>query len=293
MRIAVVLTAAIALAGFSPPAEAQALILKDNSKLTPEQFSIEGGKVLKKVQIGTNIATTPLQMSTIQRMDWPRPEELVAASDMLSRGQTKEALELLAKGRAFFEPFKDIPGNWYAELSIAQLEAMSNSEDFTATLKALADAQRLKLDDAQRLKLKIVKLNVDRQASSDYVGTIVQAENILSESTDSSVGAAVWMIIGEVYTKQKDWEKALMAYLHVPVFYGTQAQKVPEAELQAARTLAKMRRFEDAQSYYARLEESYKGSGIAETATKEKAGINGLKNDEEAEKAKEAPPPAK
>lgn len=281
--------------GLRENASAQALILKDNSRLGPEQFSVEGGKVLKKVKVGESVATSSLQMNTIARMDWPTPEELTASRDLRAAGKTKEALEVLEKGRAFFEPFKDIPGNHYAELTLAYLETMSQGEDFTATLKALAEAQRLKLTDAQKLSLKIIKLNVDRQASSDYAGIIAQAENILAESTDSAVGAAVWMIIGDVYTKQKLYEKALMAYLRVPVFYGTQVQKVPEAELQAARSLALMRRFEDAQGFYTRIEETYKGSGVAATAAQEKAKINGLKNDEggtgeppPAEPAKEA-----
>jgi tetratricopeptide (TPR) repeat protein len=270
-------------------AAAQALVLKDGSRLLPEQFAVEGDKVIKKVRIGENTASTPLQMSTLARMEWPRPEELVAAADFMASGKTKEALEVLAKGRAFFEPFKDVPGTWYPDVVLAQLEAMSNSEDFNGTLKALNDAQKLKLTEEQKLKLKITKLNVERQTSSDYAGIIAQAENILAESIDSSVGASVWMIIGDVYTKQKKWEDALMAYLHVPVFYGTQVQKVPEAELQAARTLSKMRRFEDAQSYYTRLEESYKGSGVADTAAKEKAGINGMKNDDSAPAADAKP----
>jgi tetratricopeptide (TPR) repeat protein len=278
--IVIALSVTLGLVLLESRASAQALVLKDGSRLLPEQFAVENGKAIKKVKVGNNVATSPLQLSTVDRMEWPRPEELVQASDMMAAGKTKEALEVLAKGRAFFEPFKDINGNWYSEIALAQLEAMSSSDDFTAALKALTEAQRLKLTEEQKLRLKIIKLNIDRQASSDYAGIVAQAENILAESTDSSVGASVWMIIGDVYTKQKDFEKALMAYLHVPVFYGTQVQKVPEAELAAARTLVKMRRFEDATGYFTRLAEAYQGSGIAETANKEKAGIGGLKNDE-------------
>jgi tetratricopeptide (TPR) repeat protein len=294
MRQALITIIAVIVAhAASDSATAQALVLKDNSRLGPDQFSVEDGKVLKKVRVGQNIATSTMQMSTIARMEWPVPEELTASRDLRAAGKTKEALELLAKGRAFFEPFKDVPGNHYADLSLAYLETMSQGEDFTATLKALAEAQRLKLTDAQKLNLKIIKLNVDRQASSDYVGIIAQAENILAESIDSAVGASVWMIIGDVYTKQKDYEKALMAYLRVPVFYGTQVQKVPEAELQAARSLALMRRFEDAQAFYSRLEESYKGSGVAATAAQEKTRISGLKNDEGGTDEPPAEEPAK
>ncbi|MBK8094810.1 MAG: hypothetical protein IPK32_23300 [Verrucomicrobiaceae bacterium] len=55
-------------------------------------------------------------------------------------------------------------------------------------------------------------------------------------------------------------------------------QRVPEAELQAATMLVKMKRYEDASILFSRLIESYPGSQIAERATKEKASIAGMKN---------------
>ncbi len=97
--------------------------------------------------------------------------------------------------------------------------------------------------------------------------------------------AAVWNIIGEIHAKKKEWEKALMAYLHIPVFYGTQVQRVPDAEMKAAQMLVKMKRYEDAQAAFDRLVEAYAGSTIAAAASKEKAAINGLKNEPE-----DAPP---
>jgi tetratricopeptide (TPR) repeat protein len=139
----------------------------------------------------------------------------------------------------------------------------------------------LKLSDSQKTQLKIIQLNVERQTSSDYKGIIAKAENILAETDDSAVGASLWMVIGDVQMKLKDYEKALFAYLRVPVFYGTQVQRVPEAETAAARCLSKMRRFEDAAAYYKRIEETYPGSNIAEVAKNEEVAIHGLKNDDE------------
>jgi hypothetical protein len=55
-------------------------------------------------------------------------------------------------------------------------------------------------------------------------------------------------------------------------------QRVPEAELNAARILIQMKRYEDAASFLSRIIESYPGSPVAEIATKEKAAINGMKN---------------
>lgn len=56
---------------------------------------------------------------------------------------------------------------------------------------------------------------------------------------------------------------------------------MPEAEFNSAECLTKMRRFEDAQSYYKRLVETYPGSAIADKAAKAAATINGLKNEDD------------
>lgn len=287
-------------------ASGQSIVLKDGiTKLGPDQFKIQGGKVMRIVKVGTNVATSELQMSSVLRIEWPEPEELTKGQALLAAGKTDEALTLLKQGRDFFEPFKEVPGNRYVDLAFAYVEALGAAGKFEDTLKAMPALRLLKLSDSQKLKMKILQLNIDRQTSSNYADIIAQAQNILSDTDDSAVGASLWMIQGDVYFKQKEWEKALFAYLRVPVFFGTQVQRVPEAELNSARCLSQMRRFEDADNYYKRLIESYPGSNVAETAKAESLKIAGLKNDDEtgakkteeakaagADKAAEAPPAA-
>ncbi len=263
------------------PAHGQTIILKDGSKLGPDQFKIEGGKVMKLVKIGEQTSKAALPMNSVAKLEWPVSEELVSGSKLMAEGKTKEAMEVLKKGMEMFEPLKDVEGNWFADLSFAYVEALVQGGEVTEVVKALPSIKSLKLSDAQKLKLKIIQLNMDRQTGANADTVVGQAQNILSETDDSSVGASLWTIIGDVYFKQKLWEKALLAYLRVPVFYGTQVQKVPEAELASAQCLAKMRRFEDAQSYYKRIIETYPGSTVAEKAAKENASINGLKNEDE------------
>ena len=137
------------------------------------------------------------------------------------------------------------------------------------------------------MRLRIIQLDIERQTSSDYAGILVEAQSILKETDDSAIGASLWALIADVHTRKKEWEKALLAYLRIPVFYGTQMQRVPEAELNAAKILIKMKRYEDANAFLARISESYPGSPVAESATKEKAAIAGMKNvaEEEADAA--------
>jgi tetratricopeptide (TPR) repeat protein len=269
-------------------AHGQAIVMKDGSRLGPGQFKVEGGKVLKVVKVGETEATSTLQMGGVAKLDWPTPIELTEGNALLAAGKTEEALTMLKRGQDLFLPFKEVPGNFYTELTFALVEALNQAGKFEDTLKAMPTLKALKMTPAQKLQLKILQLNIDRQTSSDYQAINDQAKNILAETDDSGIGSSICMIQGDVLFKQKKWEEALFAYLRVPVFYGTQVQRVPEAEINSARCLAKMRRFEDAATYYTRLMESYPGSNIAETAKTEKAQIAGLKNDADPEKTGDA-----
>lgn len=151
----------------------------------------------------------------------------------------------------------------------------------------------LPLSEGQKLKLKVIKLDVERQTSSDYGSILAQADNILGSTDDSGISAAVWNIKAEIFAKKKEWEQAMMAYLRIPVLFGTQMDRVPDAELNAARMLVKMKRYEDASQFFTRLVDQYPGSAVAEAAGKEKAAINGMKNQDQevapAEDSKDKP----
>lgn len=261
----------------------QSIILKDGSRVSAEDFKIEAGKIIRTIKLqGTNTATTVLAPTNIAELDWPFSAELAEGRSLLSQGRTEEAIAVLKTGKEFFEVFKDIKGggDFYRDIFLAYVETLAQGGKFEETVGLMGQLQRLTLPKEQEVRLKVLKLNVERQTSSDYVSILAQANNIIADTDDSATSAAVWSIIGDVHDKKKEYEEALMAYLRIPVFFGTQMQRVPEAELNAARMLVKMRRFEDAQAFFNRLVETYPGSAIAETAAKEKASINGMKNEE-------------
>lgn len=270
----------VAACGLAP---AQSIVLKDGiTKLGPDMFKVEGGKVMKLVKIGDKIGQSELQLSSVSRLEWPAPEELTKGTELLAGGKTEEGLAMLKKGREFFEPFKDIPGNYFSELSLAYVEALNQANKTDDVIKLMPAIKKLKLTESQKTQLNIIQLNADRQTGAKSPDSIIaDARNILDVSDDSAVCASLWMLVGDTQVKLKKYEDALFSYLRVPVFYGTQIQRVPEAEIAAARCLAKMRRFEDASSYYKRLQETYTGSNIAEVAKTEEASIHGLKNEDE------------
>lgn len=271
----------------------QALVLKDGTRIPNTEFKLDGTKIIRTVKIGETSATTEVPRQNIGYLDWPEPPELLEARDLMSQAKSAEALALLKAGVEFFDKLQEIEGNWYQAMLFAYVETLSQAGQFEETIKLMPRLRALNLSADQKMTLRIIQLDIDRQTSSEYSAILAEAKNILSDTSDSSVGAAIWMIIADIHAKKKEWEPALMAYLRIPVFYGTQMQRVPDAELKAGQMLVKMKRFEDAQALFTRLVESYKGSAIAETAAQEKASINGMKNQTEEEAAtKEAEKPA-
>ena len=257
----------------------QAIVLKDGNRVFSSEFSISPeGKIIRTIQIGEQKSVTVLDKKNIDSLEWPYPAELTESADLLAKGKTDEAIAVLKKGRDFFEHFEGIEGNWYVDLYFAYIEALNQGGKFDEVVKSLPALRALKLTDAQKMRLRIIQLDIERQTTSDYAAIIAEAQGILKETDDSAIGASLWAIIADVYSRKKEWEKALLAYLRIPVFYGTQMQRVPEAELNAAKTLIKLKRYEDANAFLARISDSYPGSPVAESAMKEKAAIAGMKN---------------
>lgn len=270
-------------------AHGQFLILKDGSRIPSSEFTVEGGKIIRTILLGDNkTATTQLPLQNVGSLDWPEVTEIGAARDLMAQGKAEEALAVLAKAKTFFSSFETLPGSPYTEVFFTYVELLSQAGKFEETVKLIPQLKILRLNESQKMQLRIIQLDIDRQTSSEFTSILAEADSILSETDDSSVGAAIWAMIADIHARQKDWEKALMAYLRIPVFYGTQLQRVPDAEFKAGQMLAKMKRYEDAQAVFKRINETYPGSAVADLSSKELAKINGMKNEPEAETGKDS-----
>lgn len=279
LRHALPIAAALLL--LAQAASAQMIVLKDGTQINHTEFTVQDGKVVRTLTIGDKTATTVLPMANVASMDWPEPIEISDARALLGQGKPEEAIDIIKKSKDFFEVFENVKGTPYREVFFAYVETLSQAGKFEETIKLIPQLRAVQLNDEQKLKLRIIQLDIDRQTSTEYTSILAEAQSILQDTNDSSIHAAIWMIIADIHLKKKELEKALMAYLRVPVFYGTQVQRVPDAEMKAAQTLVRMKRYEDAQVVFTRLIDTYKGSAIAQAAEKERAAINGMKNEPE------------
>lgn len=280
-------------------AQGQAIILKDGVRIESGHFEIKDGKIFRVITLGNGQkAQAAVNTADIDSLDWPDIQQLAEAQTLLSEGKAKEAAQTLQQAKEYFAAFKSVSGSPYKEVALAYVQALDQTGDFDTLLRTLPEVEAMKWDAANTLKLRIIKLNMQRRTSSNQDEVLAQAKSILSSTDDSALCARLWMTIADIHLRKEAYEDAFMAALHVPVFYGSQAALVPQAELFAARTLVKMERFEDAAGFYQRIAEAYPNSEAGAAAKKELLPINGLKNKPDvlvtadAAKTEPAPSPA-
>ncbi len=258
---------------------AQVVVLKDGTRISGNDVIVGDGRISRNITLSNGIkGQAGVALSDIQQLEWSNPQQLVDARKLMAQGKMKEGIEMLVKAKEFFKPFKEIKGAPYNDIVFAQVEALDQSNDFDALIRALPEANAMKWDENIKLKLRIIKLNLDRRTSSDVESIRSQAESLLSSTDDSNVAARLWLTIAEIHFKKERWEEAFNAFLHLPVFYGNQGAMVPQAELMAGKCLAKMERYADAAAMLERISLAYPGSEVGETAKKEANSFKGMQN---------------
>ncbi len=260
---------------------AQVVVLKDkdHTRISGNDIIVGDGRISRNITLSNGMkGQASVSLSDIERLEWPNPQQLVDARKLMAQGKMKEGIDMLLKAREFFKPFKEIKGAPYNEIVFAIVEAQDQSGDFDALIRALPEANAIKWDEDTKLKLRVIKLNLDRRTSSDVESIRNQAESLLTSTDDSNVAARLWMTIAEVHFKKERWAEAFNAFLHVPVFYGNQGALVPQAELMAGKCLAKMERYQDAAVMLERIATAYPGSEAGEAAKKEANSFKGMKN---------------
>jgi tetratricopeptide (TPR) repeat protein len=243
------------------------LYTKDNKELLWKDITMAGeimGWKTKNPQTGGDMVVN-IPASNVAKMDFPEPPDLQEALTLLSHNKPDEAAAKAAPIVQQFAPFKSVVGSWYPAASMVQLEALAQKKDVPAYDKLRGDLKTINLGPTDMARLSTI------DAMQDYlkgvVGpALVAVDKIIPTTEDTSVLGKLYLLKGDIQFKRGNFSEALEAYLHLPVFYGTQSAYLPNAELGAARSLQKMARLDDALDMYKAILERYKGEPQAKAA---------------------------
>jgi len=107
---------------------AQAVVLKDGSRISADDLKIAKGRFPRQITAARK--RKPSCRRFHRPLEWANPKSLSTAQPH-GRRQAKEAIALLQQ-KNFFRPFKDIKGNPYNEIVFANVEALDQAATSTA-----------------------------------------------------------------------------------------------------------------------------------------------------------------
>jgi hypothetical protein len=130
---------------FTAGLHAQALVLKDGSRIPGGQFSIANGKIQQNKTLSNGqTAQVMVPVENIDRLEWPEVTQILEAQTLMSEGKSKEAVDTLQKAKDFFKPLKSVKGSPYNDVVFALVEVMDQAGDFDGLLRALPEVEAMK-----------------------------------------------------------------------------------------------------------------------------------------------------
>jgi len=249
----------------APSAQAQNILLKTGQTIETKGVRRSGDMVMIKVQVGASSGEVGYRASTIAKIAFPEPLQLKTTAAFLSEGQPEKALADIEPIAKYYQPFRDIPGNWWAPAALLKVSALSGMQ-LEKEAEKLGDEIRKNVIDPETARAAQLQLVAGLVRSDGYDKALQLCDSVIKESAKAEVLAEAWVHKGDLFLAQRQWYDAVLAYLHVPVFYDEEKRWMPPALLGSARALRGLEDLEEAKRSLNDLTASYPKSAQAESA---------------------------
>ena len=251
-----------------PHARAQNIQLKTGQTIETKGVRRSDDMVMGKVQVGSSSGEVGYQAATIARINFPEPPQLKTTAALLSQGEPAKALADIGPVVKYYAPFRDIPGNWWAQSALLQVSALAGMK-LDKEAEALGDEIRKNVTDPETARAAQLQLVSGLIRSEDYNKALQLCDAVIQESAQPDVLAEAWVRKGDALLAQRQWDGAVLAYLHVPVFYEDENRWMPFALLGSARGFRGLEDLERAKRSLNDLTAAYPKSAQADVARAE------------------------
>lgn len=250
------------LVGFAglPAASAQTILLRDGTSVPVTRLRREGQTVMNTVSAGE----VGYPVANIARLDFPEPSQLAAAGELLAQGKAAEASRELDPVVNFYGPLRDIPGNYWvaaARLKANALTELGRDTEAKALLTQLA-AQTLDRPAADLARLRLLAGFPVPPGQEDKA--LAACDAILNAgggaNTPRDIDAEAWVLKGKLLLGRKEFQPALLAYLHLPTLYHDQRRLLPAALLGSGRAYVGLKDEDRARRAFADLQTDFPGT---------------------------------
>jgi tetratricopeptide (TPR) repeat protein len=247
---------------------AQTITLKTGQKVDTLGLRRDGAVIMGRVQVGSGEGEIGYNVAQIAHIDFPEPRGLKVASDLVAQTQAQKALAEIDQVLAYYDGFREVPGTWWPQAALVKVSVLTAlARDKEAEM--LAQTIEKSSTDPDAARLARVNLSSGLVRRGEFEKAIDYCDSAIKASNDPHVLGEAWLHKGDAYAGLKQWDDALLAYLHIPVFYSDETGLVPPALLGSARAY---RRIDDptrAKKTFNDLISSYPGSPEAALAATE------------------------
>ena len=250
------------------PTSAQNITLKTGQTIETKGIRRSGDMVMIKVHIGASSGEVGYQAATIAKIAFPEPLQLKTGAAFLSQAQPERALADIEPVVKYYEPWRDVPGNWWAPAALLKVSALSGMQ-LDKEAERLGDEIRKIATDPETARAAQLQLVAGLVRRGEYDKALRLCDAVIKESGQAEVLAEAWVHRGDALLAQRQWDGALLAYLHVPVFYEEGKLWMPPALLGSARAFRALEDFERAKQSLEDLNDGYPKSAQAGIARAE------------------------
>ena len=253
---------------YDPEADAAYFYLTDGQIIPTEGLRRDGATILASIKTkeGTQ-GESGYALTNIARIDFPEPAQLKLARNLLNAGKTDEAVRQLTPILAYYEPFHDVPGNWWTPLALLQVDAFARLGRDNEVDALLGQIARFGSADADTQREVRIKQAVSIERRGDHRKALDELEPIVNDvSISPETLSEAWLAVGSAHLGLRDYQEAELAFLHVPVYTPDQVLLMPPALLGSASAFVGLGDGQRAQTALKQLIASYPNSPEAAEA---------------------------
>jgi len=217
----------------APQATGINIVFKDGRTVAAAALRRSAENVMATVQIGTGMGEIGYPAVSIAQIDFPEPPQIKAAASLLAQGKAGDALAPLEAVVTYYDPFKGIAGNWWAQavrLKLKALTALHRDED----AEALADTIAKGTSDPADARMAKILHAEGFARKGDHDKAIARYDEVIAQGGSADVLARAWLSKGQSLLATKEYDSALLALLRLPVFYPDEKSLMPQAMLASA-----------------------------------------------------------
>jgi tetratricopeptide (TPR) repeat protein len=260
------------LLGFASGLHAQSILLKDGKRVAAKSLRRQGDNIMAQSPSVAGAAAVQGEvgypLSQIEKIEFPEPAVLKSASELIVSGRAADALTQLEPVLTYYAGFRDAPGSYWGDLAAVKLSglaALSRDAEAEPLASQVIDAA----GNPETVRAAQVQLAGIAGRKGDHERAIKLCDDILKESSKPETMAAAAINKARSHQALKQWDKALLAYLQIPVFYPEQKNAGPAYMLGAGQCYFELNDLARARASLDELTKTYAASAEATLAKTE------------------------